>query len=142
MADRPSPQRVEVTVAPRTVVIALCILGEIALVLISLGTLISIFLATIVAMGLDPLVTGLQRRGWNRGTAAVFVFAVLFVAVFALVLVTIGPVWDEMKEFADALPTYWAELQQTDWFNTIRSAADMDDEVGNALKVLAAGLRE
>ena len=60
--------------------------------------------------------------------------------MFALVLVTAGPVWDQIKEFVQALPAYWDELQQTDWFQSVTSAADFDDKVRDALKDFAAGL--
>jgi predicted PurR-regulated permease PerM len=61
----------------------------VALALISLGSLISIFLAAVLALGLDPVVGALVRRGWKRGRAALVVFAALFVSVFALVVLSI-----------------------------------------------------
>ena len=39
----------------------------VALAMLSLGTLISIFLAAVLALGLDPPVSALVRRGWGRG---------------------------------------------------------------------------
>ena len=112
----------------------------VALALISLGSLISIFLAAVLALGLDPVVGALVKRGWKRGRAALVVLAAVFASVFALVLVTAGPVWDQIKEFAQALPTYWDELQQTDWFKSVTSAANFDDKVRDALKDFAEAL--
>ena len=40
-------------------------------------------------------------------------FAGLFPSVIALVLVTAGPVWGEIKEFIRALPGMWEELQES-----------------------------
>jgi predicted PurR-regulated permease PerM len=134
------PQRVEVSVSVRTVMVLLGIAVLVALVLISLGSLISIFLAAVLALGLDPVVGALVRRGWKRGRAALVVFAALFVSVFALVLVTTGPVWGQIKDFAQALPALWDELQETDWFRSVTSAANFDDKVHDALKDLAAAL--
>jgi predicted PurR-regulated permease PerM len=131
---------VEVSISVRTVMVLLGIAVLVALVLISLGSLISIFLAAVLALGLDPVVGALVRRGWKRGRAALVVFAALFVSVFALVLVTAGPVWDQIKDFAQALPGLWDELQETDWFKSVTSAANFDDKVHDALKDLAAAL--
>ena len=142
MTDGPTgpPQRVEVTVSIRTVMLLLGIAFLVVLAIISLGSLISIFLAAVLALGLDPVVGALVRRGWKRGRAALVVFAALFASVFALVLVTTGPVWGQIKEFANALPEYWDELQQTDWVQSVTSAADFDDKVHDALKELAESL--
>jgi predicted PurR-regulated permease PerM len=136
------PQRVEIVVGVRTL-FTLAVFGFIvALAILSLGTLLSIFLAAVLALGLDPVVGALVRRGWGRGRAALVVFAALFVIVFVLVLITAGPVWNEIVDFVHALPAYWDELQQKDWFQSITSTAGADDKVASALKDLAAGLPE
>jgi hypothetical protein len=88
----PENPRVELTVSARTVLLFLGLCVLVALALFSLGTLFSILLAAVVAVGLDPVVTAMVRRGWKRGHAALAVFAALFVALLALVLVTAGPV--------------------------------------------------
>jgi predicted PurR-regulated permease PerM len=131
---------VEVVVGVRTMVLVLAVLAAVALAIVSLGTLLSIFVAIVLALGLDPVVTGLQRRGSKRGPAAVAVFAALFAAVFVLVLVTAGPLWDQIVEFAEALPGYWDEVSHSDAFQSIVSTANADDTIRNALKDLAAGL--
>ena len=81
-----------------------------------------------------------MKRGWKRGKAALAVFAALFAVVFAIVLVTAGPLWDEIKEFVASLPAYWEELKSKDWFQDLVNTAGIDDTVANALKELAAGL--
>jgi predicted PurR-regulated permease PerM len=140
--EGPAPQRVEVVVGVRTLVVLLGFCALVALALLSLGTLISIFLAAVIALGLDPLVGALQRRGWKRGVAALTVFALMFLAVGALVLLTAGPVWDEIAEFVEALPGYWDELTNSAGFEQLTSAAGADDKIASALKDLAAGLPE
>jgi predicted PurR-regulated permease PerM len=134
------PQRVEIVVTWRTLatILAFCVL--VALALLSLGTLLSIFLAAVLALGLDPVVGALVARGWKRGKAALFVLAALFAAVFVLVLVAAGPVWDQIVEFVHSLPQYWDDLQQQDWFQSITGAAGADDKIASLLKDLAAGL--
>src|SRR3954463_2187186 len=88
------PQRVEITVGVRTLLTLFLFGLLIVLAILSLGTLLSIFLAAVLALGLDPIVVSLVKRGWGRGRAALVVFAGLFVAVIALVIITAGPVWD------------------------------------------------
>jgi predicted PurR-regulated permease PerM len=96
----------------------------------------------VIALGLDPVVAALVRRGWKRGIASLVVFFSLFVGVFVLVLVTAGPVWNEIVEFVHSLPALWDEMQQQDWFQSLTSTAGADDTIRNALKDIAAGLPE
>jgi predicted PurR-regulated permease PerM len=80
------------------------------------------------------------RRGWKRGKASVLVFALLFAAVFALVLVSAGPVWDQIVDFINQLPTYWDEFTSKPGVQDILSTANADEHVKSTLKDLAAGL--
>ena len=133
-------QRVEIVIGARTL---LTVLGAGLLVVLaikSLGTLISIFLAAVIALGLDPVVARMERRGWRRGRAALVVFAALYAAILILVLATAGPVWREIVSFAHALPGYWSDLQATAWFHDVTSTAGFDDKVRDALQKLASGL--
>jgi predicted PurR-regulated permease PerM len=136
----PSPQRVEIVIPVRTLVVVIAFALAVALAVLSLGTLLSIFVAAVIALGLDPIVAALVRRGWKRGRAALVTFAALFASVFVLVLVTAGPLWDQIKEFIQSLPAFWEDLQQEDWFQNLTSTAGADDKIREALKDLAAGL--
>ena len=134
------PQRVEIVISARTVLSLIGVGLLVVLAILSLGTLLSIFLAGIVALGLDPIVGAMVKRGWGRGRAALVVFAGVFAALFALVIAVAGPVWDEIVEFVNALPAMWEEMQQQDWFQSLVSTAGADDTVSQWLKDLAAGL--
>jgi predicted PurR-regulated permease PerM len=134
------PQRVEVVVPVRTLLVLLAFGLLVALAVVSLGTLLAIFVAAVIALGLDPPVGALVRRGWPRGRAALTVFAGLFAAVFALVVVTAGPLWDQIVAFVNDLPAFWDELTQTEWFRTLTETAGAGDTIREALKDLAAGL--
>jgi predicted PurR-regulated permease PerM len=136
----PSPQRVEIVIPVRTMVVVLAFALLVALAVLSIGTLLSIFVAAVLALGLDPIVGALVRKGWKRGRASLVVFAALFASVVTLVLVTAGPLWDQIKEFLESLPAFWDELQQEDWFQSLTSTAGADDKIREALKDLAAGL--
>ena len=138
--QEPPPQRVEVFVSARTLLTLLGVGLLVALAILSLGTLLSIFLAAVLALGLDPVVGALVRRGWKRGRAALVVFALLFASVFALVVLAAGPVWEQIVEFVHQLPEYWDQLTKTDGFQTLTSTADADQKFASALKDLAAGL--
>ncbi len=135
-----SPQRVEIVVPVRTLLVLLGFSLLVVLAVLSVGTLLSIFVAAVLALGLDPVVTALVRRGWGRGRAAVAVFGGVFAAVSAIVLATAAPLWDEIVEFANQLPAFWDDLTNTAVFEQFISTADADDKVRNALKDLAAGL--
>src|SRR4051794_36190993 len=137
--DRPPP-RVEIVIGVRTLFVLLAFCFAVALAVVSLGTLLSIFVAAVLALGLDPIVGALVRRGWHRGRAALAVFFGLGAAVVAIVLVTAGPLWDQITEFVKALPGYWDQLTQTEGFKQLTSAAGADDKVANLLKDLASGL--
>ena len=137
--DRPPP-KVEITIGVRTLLGLLAFGVLVALAIVSLGTLMSIFVAAVVALGLDPIVGALVRRGWKRGPAAVAVFFAIGLGVVLIVLVTAGPLWDQITEFVKALPGYWDQLTQTDGFKQITSTAGADDKVASLLKDLASGL--
>ena len=124
----------------RTLFVLLAFGSLVVLVVFSIGTLLSILIAAVLALGLDPVVAALVRRGWRRGRAAVAVFAALFVAAAAIVLVTAAPLWEQLVEFADALPGYWDNLTHTAAFENLTSTAGADDVIRNGLKDLANGL--
>jgi predicted PurR-regulated permease PerM len=134
------PQRVEIVIGVRTVLMLLAFGVLVVLAVVSLGTLLSVFVAAVIALGLDPPVGALVRRGWGRGRAALAVFTALFAAVFTLVLVTAGPLWDQIVEFINELPAFWDELTQKPVFQDLTSTASADEKIRNALKELAAGL--
>src|SRR4051812_25959671 len=141
--DKPpetAARRVEVTVSIRALLMLLAFAAVVALALLSLGTMISILLAAVLAFGLDPIVVALVRRGWKRGPAALTVFSALFVSVFALVLVTAGPVWDEIVQLVPPLPAYWDQLTSKSWFQDLISTANADQKIRELLGQLAAGL--
>jgi predicted PurR-regulated permease PerM len=140
--DDPRPQRVAIVLPLRTLVTVLAFSAVVLLAVLSAGTLLSIFVAGVLALGLDPPVAALVARGWPRARAALATFASLFLAVVLIVLVTVGPLWDQVTDFVAELPTYWDQLTHTDGFQQLISTASVDDKVGSALKDLAAGLPE
>jgi predicted PurR-regulated permease PerM len=110
VTERRRVSRVEIVVPIRTLVVIAGFATLAWLVVAARGLLLSIVVATVLSLGLDPAVGALVARGWPRGRAALFVFASLLAAVAAIVLVTINPLWSEIRAFADDLPGYWKQL--------------------------------
>ena len=138
MTDPARPQ-VELLIPWRTLG-RLAVFGTlVALAIVALDVLLSIFVAIVLALGLDPLVGALVRRGWKRGSAALFVFAALGGAVALIVLITVGPLWDQVKEFVAEIPAYWKQISSSDAFETFISSGTQD-HVKSALEDLAKGL--
>jgi predicted PurR-regulated permease PerM len=139
MDDAPPP-RVQIVVPVRTLLTLLAFGTVVALAILSVGTLLSILVAAVLAVGLDPVVGRLVTRGWGRGRAAVAVFAGLFAAVVAIVVVTAGPVWDEIKDFVRALPGYWEDITNLPAFKEAASSSGVQEKVQEWLKDLVAAL--
>jgi predicted PurR-regulated permease PerM len=142
MSHPPPPQRVELVVTWRTLATIAAFGFLVFLAIVSLGTLLSIFVAAVLALGIDPVVSALVKRGWGRGKASLLVFAATFVAVFVLFLLVLGPVWDQITDFVHQLPAMWDQVQQQDWFQKLISTGGADDKIREGLKNLASGLPE
>ena len=134
-------RQVELLIPARTLLKLAVFLACLALAVVALDVLLSIFVAIVLALGLDPVVGSLVARGWKRGPAALFVFAALFAAVALIILVTVGPLWDQVREFVAAIPGYWQEISSSDAFQTFISSGSQD-KVRSALEDLAQGLPE
>ena len=136
----PPSQRVEVVVPVRTLLTITVFGGLVVLAIFSLGTLLSIFVAGVLALGLDPVVGALVDRGWRRGPAAVAVFAALFAIAAVIILAAAVPIWNEIVKFVDQLPQLWDEVTNSAVFKDFISKAGADDNVKNGLKDLADSL--
>jgi predicted PurR-regulated permease PerM len=137
--DRPTPRRVELLLPTRTL-LKLALFGLfVALVVVALDVLLSIFVAIVLALGLDPVVGALVRRGWGRGRAALVVFAALYGGAALILLITIGPLWEEVREFAAALPAYWDQISQSDAFEALLAGGG-ESQIKSALEDIAREL--
>ncbi len=78
-----------------------------------------IVMAMFLALGLDPIVSALQRRGMHRGWAVVTVVFGL-ACVFALIgWVVVPPVIDQTRQLIDDLPNQVDRLQHTHWVESL-----------------------
>lgn len=108
-----------------------------ALVAISLGgsvvalstVLVSIGAALFIAMALEPLVRWLKGHGMSRGLSIAIVFAG-FAVIFGAVIAIVAPVAvTQIGQFARAVPSYVANIQNTDWFKSMVAASGQGDLV-------------
>jgi predicted PurR-regulated permease PerM len=107
------PPRVEVIVSAATVVKALALALGILLVIIARDAVLSVLLATVLVLGLDPPVSALERRGLGRGKAALLVFGAIGLAVTVIVVWAVAPVWNEARDFVGNLPGYVDEIRDS-----------------------------
>lgn len=126
--DKPPPLgRVELIIPWRTLFTLLLFGLLVGLGIASLGSLLSIFVAGVLALGLDPVVSGLVRKGWKRGPASCFVLAMLFVVAFLIVVITVGPLWNQVVDFVHQIPQYWEDISNSDLFQQFISSGAQED---------------
>jgi predicted PurR-regulated permease PerM len=109
--------------------------GSLATVLTYVGA--SLFLA----LGLDPLVSFLQRHGWKRWLAIVAVLGVLLLALAGLILALIPVVTDQVSKLITAVQgvipsitggTFWTDVQKSlPWLDVKTVESQFNDFVGS-----------
>jgi len=82
-------------------------------VILLLGeVLLPFVLGLILAYFLDPLVTGLEKKGLSRDVATGLI-AVIFTLLGTLFILIIGPLlFNQLSELAAQMPTYFRQLQE------------------------------
>jgi predicted PurR-regulated permease PerM len=134
--------RVEITVSGATVLKAALIALGVYVAIIASEVLLTIGLAFVFALGLDPLVTKLTGRGWGRGRSALFVFAALFVVGSVLVIWVATPVWNEVRGLADDLPGYVQDLEDEPVFDQLESNTDLTEKAESVAQDIAEAIPE
>ena len=87
-------------------------------------TLILIAIAMLLAIGLDPLVNLITKRGMRRGSGVAIVFVGLLVVIGAAIYAIIPPIVNEVGTFASSVPQLVTELQNNS------SIRDLDTKFG------------
>lgn len=78
--------------------------------------LISIFLGMFLALGLDPAVRALERRGVSRG-AGITIVAVIFIIVVTVILLVLVPATiRQISAAVDSAPDTITAMQESDWY--------------------------
>ncbi|MET3808020.1 putative PurR-regulated permease PerM [Nakamurella sp. UYEF19] len=83
------------------------------------GTLIVIAVALLLAIGLDPAVGALVRRGMRRGWAVAIVFLGLVAALGGAIYAIVPPIVTELSTFVQSVPTLINNLQHNDTINSL-----------------------
>lgn len=87
-------------------------------------TLILIAIAMLLAIGLDPLVNLITKRGMRRGSGVAIVFIGLLVVIGAAIYAIIPPIVNEVGSFAASVPDLVNNLQNNE------SIRDLDTRFG------------
>ena len=136
------PTRTQITVSGATVLKGVLVALGIYLAIVASEVLLTIGLAVVFALGLDPLVTKLTARGWGRGKSALLVFAALFAVGSVLVIWVATPIWNEVQGLAANLPEYVQDLQDEPVFDQIAANTDVMEKVEGVAKDIAAAIPE
>ncbi len=94
------------------------------------------------ALGLDPLVGWLTRRGVGRGKASLLVCGLLFVIAAAIVIWAAVPLWNEVRHLADDLPGYMSDLQDEPLFKALDENTDVATKAEDLAKDIADKIPE
>ncbi|QYM65640.1 AI-2E family transporter [Microbacterium sp. Se5.02b] len=98
--------------------------------------LISIFLGMFLALGLDPAVRALERRGTTRA-AGVAIVAIIFLGVVAVILLVLVPATvRQITAAIEAAPETIAAMEASTWYRTLEANLGVDLSVA-----ISEGLR-
>src|SRR4051812_48165483 len=126
-----APRRVEIVVSGATVLKAALVALGVFVLIVANQVILTIGLAVVFALGLDPVVGWFTGRGMGRGKAALLVFFLLFLAVFAIVVWAAVPVWDEIRGLVKAIPGYVEDLKDEPGFQQLADNTDAVDKAQN-----------
>ena len=103
------------------------------------GTLIVIAIAAILAIGLDPAVGLLMRRGMKRGAAVAIVFAVLVVFLAGVSYAIVPPVVGQIGSAVDSVPDWIDRLQTNSWLQSLDKKFGLFNALENSEWVKSMG---
>ncbi|WP_163620617.1 AI-2E family transporter [Microbacterium sp. B35-30] len=125
-APEPAPRRGILALLERPLtlgfVATLGVLGAL-IIGVALGSittlLLQIALALFIALGLDPIVRSLERRGMKRGAGIGIVFGGYALVAAAFLFFILPPVVTQIAEFVEHLPQAVDEMVTSDWFRAL-----------------------
>jgi predicted PurR-regulated permease PerM len=136
------PKRTEIVVSGLTVFKAAVIALGVDLAIVASEVLLTIGLAFVFALGLDPLVGWFTRRGVGRGKASLIVFGLLFLIAAVLMIWAAVPLWNEVRHLADDLPSYVDDLKDEPLFKELHDNTDLANKAEDLAKDIANKIRE
>ena len=102
-------------------------------------TLVMIAIATLLAIGLDPLVSSMTRRGLRRGAGVAVVFLGLLLVIAAAVYAIIPPIVNEVGSFVASVPILINELQTNDTVQNLDQRFGLLEALRNSNIVQSVG---
>lgn len=105
------------------------------------GTLITIAVAALLAIGLDPAVGFLIRRGLRRGLSVLAVMLGLLLFIAAAIYAVLPPIINEVAAFIVSVPDLLTSLQQNASIRSLDEKFGLIQQIQNSsfLQNLAAG---
>ncbi len=97
------------------------------------GTLIVLAIAALLAIGLDPLVTLLIKRGIRRGFAVLLVMLLLFAFLAAVIYAVLPPIISQVAALITDLPSRLTSLLQNQTIQDLDQRFHIIDQIQNAL---------
>ena len=133
-AGNEPPQRVEIVISTRTVLrvlaIAFAFLALLYLLYLVRGVLVLILISTFLAISINPLVTLVERKlRLSRGPAVVLVFLTLLILFGAFLTALLTPLYSEVRQFAENVPDYLQQLQDSRLFRDLDREYDILDKL-------------
>jgi predicted PurR-regulated permease PerM len=96
---------------------------------------VSLFLA----VGLDPAVQFMTRKGMRRGLAVTLVFAALLAALTLFVVALVPVISDQVQAIVSATPEFVAQLKSNSLINSLNQRFDILDQVSRQVQSGAVG---
>ena len=118
--------------------------AAVALTFVVIGALRSVasvfvlvVIAVVLAVGLDPLVERLERRGVRRGWAVTVIVVGALAAIVAFAFAVAPPLVHQLTGLSDDIPRYAARLEgRDDWIGTFMRQNDVTGHVRDFLQHL------
>ncbi|GAA3211727.1 AI-2E family transporter [Microbacterium terregens] len=131
--DHPVRTPFVATLAVMAAIVLGIAIGSLALILVC------VVLAIFIALGLNPVVLALERRGIPRGWGIAIVFAVYLLLVIVFVLWVLPAVITQIFEFAQSVPAGLEEFAQSAWVQSLDPAvaAFLDDALDSVAAFLS-----
>jgi len=97
-------------------------------------TITLVVIAAFLAVGLDPVVRFLQRRGLRRGPAVAIVFAAVIGLFVGFGAIIIPDMVDQATELIDSAPDQIDSLTRTQWINQMNDEYGVIDNLSQQLR--------
>lgn len=90
------------------------------------GVLVSVFFGLFIALGLDPAVRALERRGLTRGRSVAIVAVAFAVLIVAIALIVIPATVRQFAYLVTSVPGAYADMQSSDWYHGLEDTLGVD----------------